>query len=888
MKSRHSIAYKMTRTVVLLTLCLGLAIGTIQVIWDYQQRLDNLNNRVHEVVKSIERSAVKAVYSFDNELAGEVASGLFEFAPVIGVSIYDENNELMTNLNRYKGDLPYQMITQYLFAPQYDYYFPLLSNKVDARNIGALTIKVAPHETVNAFLERAISILTATILQSFVVSIVLLFLFYKRVTRPLQILASDFTKIDPQKPAQSRLELDSSLDQTEFKEVTNACNNLLRVIGAHLNARDTAEQELKRQKNETEQYLKIAEAIILRLDKDGTVIMMNQRGLDLMNYKEHEIVGHDWFELSQKPEAKSIHRQIFDRLFEPSAQNTTQNRTTYYENDLLTKDGQVKHIFWHTAIEYDNKGTPIGVLSSGQDITANKEAEQALRERESKFQTIIEATLEGFAVVDLTTLEMLDTNSALHNLLGYTYEEMIGQPCRDFVSEEDHAILLRHAEAAKADLHQTYELRLKRKDGKVIPVEINSSVLPESLSEKPIAVGFITDITVRKRQEEQRRQLEKQLRQAQKMETIGTLAGGIAHDFNNILTPILGYAALLELKIPPDDPNHERIKKIEKSARRGADMVAQILTFSRNSDGEMKSINLAPVIEEAMELVQNTTPANIQINSDIPEKIAPVIADSTQIQQIIINLCTNANHAMGSKDATMTVKLAEVKVTNKIAAQTTNLKPGPHVKLTISDTGSGMDEDVLTRIYDPFFTTKKSGEGTGLGLSMVHGIVKNHNGSVLAHSQVGVGTTFEIYLPVTSIAPVEEIDNSHMTKGNQELVLIVDDEELNTNFLTELLQTANYRVESFNDSVEAFNAFQTNPVKYQMIITDQSMPHMTGDKLAQKILKIKNDIPIIMISGYDKNIHRENAREFGVSAYLQKPASIDQLTRLMHNLLNQK
>ncbi|NVK19292.1 MAG: PAS domain S-box protein [Methylocystaceae bacterium] len=885
MTKRKSIAYEMTKTVVLLTLLMGGTVSSIQVFQDYHHRLATLNERVEEVINSVEKAATKAVYTFDSDLAAEIAAGLFEFDPITSVEIKDENKKTMTTLVRYMGARPYEEITKHLFDEEYHFMRPLRLQDSGQDIIGSLRVKVTPHETAQAFLHRSLYIFGATMLESFLLSVLLLFVFYKTVTRPLHRLAHDFKEIDPAKPANSSLRLAPHLANTEFEEVTNAGNKLLSIIGSHLRSKDIAETKLKAQKEETERYLTIAEAIILKLDQYGHIVMLNQRGLDLLGYDVEDIVGRDWFDIAIPPNEHPKLRKLFGDLFKPPYRAGEPDKSSYFENEVITKTGERRLLFWHNSIERDEFGNAIGVLSSGQDITERKQAEDALQASEGSLRAIIEATSEGFVIGDLDKMEITDINSSLYEMLGYKREDMFNRPITDFIYPEDLEFWLSRRDKTNHTSHQSYEVRLLAKSGEPIPVEINSTVLPKAEHENLRSVAFITNISARKLQQEKQKKLESQLRQAQKMETIGTLAGGIAHDFNNILTPILGYSSLLSSRIPEDDPNHARIQQIAKSANRAASMIKQILTFSKRTEGEMISTHLAPTLIEAMQLVQSTTPANIEIKQHIPHDCPPVVADDTQIQQLILNLCTNANQAMHPEGGVLEVILEEENITADVADLHPTLHVGPYLKITVKDEGHGMDGDTKTRIFDPFFTTKKSGEGTGLGLAMVHGIVQNHNGDIQVESEPGVGSRFTVYLPITNL-PIERNESSHaMILGNHERALIVDDELINTQFIEDLLEEAGYEYQSYTDSIEALDDFVTNPDKYQIILTDQTMPKMSGDQMIRAIREINQEIPIIMMSGYDANISIENAAEIGVDYFIQKPVSIDELTTAMNALL---
>lgn len=884
---RKSLAAHMAKTVVLLTLAISLVIGSFQVILAYHQKLADLDNRVQHAINSVEKAAVKAVYTFDNDLAAEVASGLFEFPPVSMVNISDDNGQVMANMVRYPQPASFQTLTYLLFKKTYVYEKSLYLRRSPESPLGHLYVEVSPNSIANAFWRQALTIMGGAALISFIISILLFTVFHKLITVPLQILTKQFQDIDPRLPQQFTLEIPRFLHDTEFQNLTTSGNNLLKVIGSHLRARDLAEIHLKRQQADTERYLRIAEAIILQLDINGRVQMINQRGLDVLGYKEQDLLGQDWFAIALPENERIRMKANFLKTLKRanSSQYIDYTSSSYTEHDIITSRNQKRRIFWHNDIEINEKGMVIGLLSSGQDITARKEAEDALRQTEGSLRTIIEATSEGFAIIDIKRMQFNDVNASLINMLGYNRKELLAIPLRRLVSDEDWGILRTAMAALPSEQHRSYELYFRRKDGTNVPVEINASTLPSEDPGITRSVAFISNITARRKQEKEQKQLELQLRQAQKMETIGTLAGGIAHDFNNILTPILGYASLLVNKIPKDDPNHKRIQQISISAHRAADMVKQILTFSRRSEGEMESCYVQDILEESLQLVRNTMPANVELVKRIDKTCAPIMADPTQIQQLILNLCTNAAHAMKAQGGLLTITLGNTTLTETDAENDPNVIPGDHVVLTIHDTGTGIDKETLTRIFDPFFTTKKSGEGTGLGLAMVHGIVLNHKGTIHVESQIDEGTLFTIHIPTTDVLPVTDEAEEVLFAGDLEHILIVDDEVSNTDFLEELLDEAGYQCSAYNDSLEMLDAFVNDPYLFNLIITDQNMPKLTGDQLIRAVREIRSDIPIIMISGYDQRVTHENADEFGVDVYLQKPVTIQTVTQAVNSLL---
>jgi len=387
--------------------------------------------------------------------------------------------------------------------------------------------------------------------------------------------------------------------------------------------------------------------------------------------------------------------------------------------------------------------------------------------------------------------------------------------------------------------------------------------------------------------EHDRTKLEIRLQQAQKMEAIGTLAGGIAHDFNNILSGIFGYAHLAEMHIH----EHEKIKRylgqMVTGAQRASALVQQILTFSRQADQQKLPMSVFVIIEEALKLLRSSIPTSIEIKKDIVSK-AWIMADSTQIHQVIMNLCTNAYQAMGDTRGVLTLGLHEITVSDQHRVSDLDMPHGRYLKLEISDTGHGMEENILSRIFDPYFTTKEVGKGTGLGLATIDGIVKNHNGFIKVSSKVGEGSTFQVYLSVLEggeLAAGSEDNKKELAMGTEKIML-VDDEVDILDTIKVILVRQGYEVMTFTNGESALKEFIKDPDQFDLIITDMAMPRMTGDKLSHEILKIRAEIPIVMCTGYHENFTREKAVRTGIKKYLQKPIMGKDLLEIIRDLLD--
>jgi signal transduction histidine kinase/DNA-binding response OmpR family regulator len=383
-----------------------------------------------------------------------------------------------------------------------------------------------------------------------------------------------------------------------------------------------------------------------------------------------------------------------------------------------------------------------------------------------------------------------------------------------------------------------------------------------------------------------RARLESQLRQAQKMEAVGTLAGGIAHDFNNILTGILGNTEIARFDLPPNHPTQEALNELLRAAHRAKDLVAQILTFSRQREQQRTVVRLWPVVREALKLIRASLPATIEIQTQGGANCPAVLADPTQIHQVVMNLCTNAAQAMADKGGRLEVKLDTVMVDAEMAGANAQLRPGRYVCLSVRDTGHGMDSATLERIFEPFFTTKAPGQGTGLGLSVVHGILQNHDGAISVQSEPGAGTVFHLYFPALESAVTEPpMVAPAFPTGNGQRILFVDDEPAVVHLSSNMLQRAGYRVTGSTSPKEALGLFRSDPDNFDLVITDLTMPGLTGTALSAELLRLRPQVPIILITGFASGIDDRKARDLGIRALMQKPFSMQEMAEKVRSVL---
>jgi len=505
----------------------------------------------------------------------------------------------------------------------------------------------------------------------------------------------------------------------------------------------------------------------------------------------------------------------------------------------------------------------------------------ALEESEQNYREIFNATSDAIFIHDSSNGEILDVNQTMLDMYGYTYDEALGLSIHDLSLNKPpytDTEALRFVRKAVEEGLQVFEWRARRKSGEIFWVEVALKSTEIGSSGKVLAV--VRDISERK-------EMEGELLQAQKMEAVGTLAGGIAHDFNNILTAILGYSDLALKQINnTDQPDmREYLNEIHQSGIRARNLVTQILTFSRKTKEEKRNIQVSLVVEDALKMLRSTIPTTIEIKKEIQSQ-ATVFADPTQIHQVIMNLCTNAYHSMRDKGGTLAVSLHEVELTGN-EYPSADIEEGRYLQLEVSDSGKGIDADKLEKIFEPYFTTKEAGEGTGLGLAVVHGIVKGHNGHITLYSEPGRGTTFHVYLPTVK----SEEDNclilaeEKQAVGGTEKIIIVDDEDAIVNYLQKALELNGYRTKSYTNGLQALQEFARQPNDFDLVITDMTMPYMTGAELSQKLIEIRPDIPIILCSGYSEMISKEKAKAMGVAEYLEKPVIINTLLKTIRKVL---
>jgi len=511
------------------------------------------------------------------------------------------------------------------------------------------------------------------------------------------------------------------------------------------------------------------------------------------------------------------------------------------------------------------------------------------KRREEELKILSTAVEQGPMIVMITDRkgDIEYVNPKFTELTGYSAEEVIGKNPRilkgNEVPKEDYNNLWKTILSGKVWRGEFHNVR---KNGEFFWEEASISGIFDDNGNITHFIGLKKDITRRKRMEAEKAKLEAQLRRAQKLETIGTLAGGIAHDFNNILSPIMGYTDMALSGLSPSDPLFADLDHVFKAAKRAKDLVEQILLFSKQIEKERKPLALHLIIKEAVKLLRPTIPVTIKIRQRINTACDKVLADATQMHQVIVNLCANASQAMEEKGGTLTIELKQVDVDAETAKLNPNLNEGEYVRLTVVDTGSGMDKATLERIFEPFFTTKAVDKGTGMGLSVVHGIVRSHHGEILVYSEPGKGSTFHVYLPIVKgVAEIVKIDPQSIV-GGQESILVVDDDKVIADMVKRMLVKCGYKVDVYYNSLEALQVIKQLPDKYDLLISDLTMPDMTGLDLSEKLQKLRSEIPIIIMTGYGDNLTDTTLRKHGIKQVIGKPIVMKELANAIRKDLD--
>ncbi|MCF8096141.1 MAG: PAS domain S-box protein [Desulfobacteraceae bacterium] len=647
-------------------------------------------------------------------------------------------------------------------------------------------------------------------------------------------------------------------------------------------AYEELEQELKTHRQEAEKYRQLIEnlnEVLYMLDLDARVTYVSPNIKNIAGYSPEEIIGRNFIDFVH-PEDLENRMHYFMRVL------SGEGITTEYR--YLTKSGRTKWVM--TNARPVLKGDEVvGIQGMLVDITDRKNMEENYRKSEERYRNILESIEDGYYEVDADG-RILFFNNSLCRMLGYTSRELWGMNAKDLMDEENSRKMMKTAARVynTDKSYKAFDWELIRKDGAICHVEASISLNRNPEGQPSKLYGIARDITERKKNEEEKENLRSQLRRSQQMEAIGTLAGGIAHDFNNILSSVIGYAELSMVDTQKETRIHENLSRILAAGNRAKDLVRQILTLARDGNEEFTPVSVVPMIKESMKLLRSTLPATIRLQEKINDNGSLIVnANPTQLHQIIVNLATNAKYAMGDNHGTLEIRVEPVSFDNSAAKQYTEQKPGDYIKLAVSDTGTGIPPEIRHKIFSPYFTTKERGVGTGLGLSLVHGIVKKHKGHINVYSELGKGTSIQVFLPLAKASelPEQREQEDKSLPPGKESILLVDDEQFITELEKEYLERMGYRVTARTSSVEALEAYRAMPQKFDLLITDMTMPNMTGDILAREIKSIRPDIPVILCTGFSESINGDGGNS-DIDAFLMKPVTRAKMANTVRSVLD--
>lgn len=660
-----------------------------------------------------------------------------------------------------------------------------------------------------------------------------------------------------------------------------------RTVGAQGVLVDITEQKEaeKRLRQSEERYRLLVETssdIIWTFDLSSMTFTYVSKSVErILGYSQDEATG-DALEDTFLPETRKKVMAAFDRV----ASGKSESDRLLVEAEHLRKDGGAVWVEINAVLHRDGQGRPVFFTGVSRDIRDRKKAEEALRKSEEKYRSILESMEEGYFEMDLAG-NVTFFNDAAARILGYSRHELAGMSNRQYMDEKTAKKAFEvYNRVYRTGKPATLEWELLKKDGSSCFVENSVSLLRDENGQPVGFRGIARDVSERKKAEEEKEMLQSQLRRVQQMEAIGTLAGGIAHDFNNILSSVIGYTELAMDEVESGSLVQKNLSQVLAAGNRAKALVKQILTLARGEEQELMPMQVAPLVKETLKMLRSTIPTSIEVRQQISEEPLIVHADPTQIHQVIVNLATNARLAMVDESGVLEVRVEKVAFDESISRKYPGMGPGNYVRIAVSDTGVGIPEQYLDKIFEPYFTTRKKETGTGLGLSIAHGIVKAHQGHITVYSEPGRGSTFHVYLPLAEmVRPASAaLEDGALPRGT-ECVLLVDDEQPIVEIQKLMLERLGYAVVARTSSVEALEAFRANPAKFDLLITDMTMPNMTGDQLAAAARRIRPDLPVILCTGFSQKLNGL-PQDLGIDSILMKPVDKTQIAQTVRAVLD--
>ncbi len=874
----NSIAARLLKVVfgIYLIIAISMTVGHMLIEYHYQK--NSISDDLQDIQHSFEQGLSLDLWQMDQSSLHSTVEGMLKIPVIVGVKIQNANNLDVAvggiiSQNNIVGNVGIQVgllgLSQteseihenekYQYAV-FKHQFPIIySYEKETKQMGTATI----YSNTSVVLKRVKLGFLLLLLNAVIKTAALWLIFWwfsnLLLRRPLLALAGATQKVNLDNLDSFRMEIETS-GQNELSAIESSFNSMI-----HNLHRSIAEQKKEEERHKTTIDSSIDGFVIV--DTKGKFLNVNESYCKTSGYSRDEILNMSIMDIDVLFSQTAIEQRLkkFIRIGKDR-----------FESKHRHKNGTIIDVEVSITYSQEDGGIFFAFL---RDITARKLAEKALRESEEQYRAVAD-NIGDYIMRYNREYRHIYANRKAIDVTGLPVDKYIGKTHREMGFSEHLCELWEKNIQRVFDTgeQQNIAFDVELADGTMsLELQLN----PEFSVDGQVqgVIGISRDVTLRKK-------MEAQLQQAQKMESIGTLAGGIAHDFNNILFPIVGNTELLLEDIPNDSPLRGNLNEVFKGAMRAKDLVKQILEFSRQDSHEVKLMRMQPIINEALALIRSTIPTSIEVVQSVSTDCGAIKADPTQIHQVVMNLATNAYHAMEDTGGELRVNLKEIELGQQ-DLPTADMEPGSYACLIVTDTGIGIDKHVRASIFDPYFTTKEQGKGTGMGLSVVHGIILNAGGNIQVYSELGKGTEFHVYLPVVQSAFRQK---GTLTKepiqGGTEQILIVDDEEAIVFMEKQMLERLGYSVISRTSSVEALDAFRQNPDKFDLVISDMTMPNMNGDKLAYEMIRIRPDIPVLLCTGFSEKIPKEKAASMGIKGLLMKPIVKKELSEKIREVLD--
>lgn len=866
MKQRNFVSIFRKQLLVACLFALLLATGTsiYQFFSDLQQIQSQADATLRQILLATSEPLKKSLRDSDLPSVSRQLNNLFSFPPILSIKLFDAQNNERIYLLRDPAPPPSSWEEQLLFGPVHTHEFRV-EYAPEGGASWVMKLEVNNAEFPTNLGQTLIAILLSNFIVCFLLTLIFHALLHTLFTRQLIALTSQLNnyKGSPEKPLQ-------------LKVTRRHRNDEFGLLAESINALWHSRYELQRNLADHNQFVTTVTAIspvgLFRTDTHGELIWYNQKSRILLGILGYEKSLDEWL--------GNLHPSHQSSVMDSWKNAITQEKPFHGEFPLSLADNQVRWVICE-AIPSWSGGHFEGFVGTLTDVTPLKQATVKLHESEERYHAITQ-TANSAIILTEANGSISYWNPAAERIFGYPRNEALGENLAGLIIPRESRHIFAEVCPEFEDQPDDYsgqliELDTLRNDGTVVPVEMSVSAF--KMEDKWHAAMIISDISKRILSEKEKVNLLDQLRQSQKMEAVGTLAGGIAHDFNNILTPILGFGQLIQIKTEEGSKERDRIDKILSAANRAKDLVGQILSFSRKSKEEAQPLLIIPVVKESLKLLRAGIPSTVNIKTRIPSTDFWLLADPTRIHQILMNLATNAVQAMGEKGGNLTIAIDQFFPAPEEYPQLTK---GQYLRIQISDTGPGIDQYTQGRIFDPYFTTKGADMGTGLGLSVVQSSVTALGGCVQVESEFGNGATFSVLLPLLSGEFARNDAYQHvLPHGCGQKLLLVDDEVSLINIGREFLEDLGYQVTGTTSSREALEMIEKDPDSFDMIITDQTMPQLTGLDLARQTKKLRPDIPIIICTGQRTLLDDAGLDEADILEVLEKPDIFNDLAKIL-------